>query len=438
MTRTKVERFLLLLLLTISIAPFIVFIDYPSVKDLVVGDKIAIARWILLISSVSGYIGTIILLWEIYLGSRVVTGKFFIDLPWINHIHKLLGKYGTLLIYIHPIAVMFAYAENIFFMVFPDVSSTFEKNITYGRVALYGVLIIWLSSVYLRNKIKYRPWLYIHYISYALIPFVFLHAPQIGTYYKRYEWISRLWYFYIIVTIIFIIIRLLTRAGFGKQSYKMIKKEHFGDYTFLYTLKPLKKALVPKVGQYFYIQIARFKEAHPFTVLHFDKETKELIFGVKTFGKFTNTLENIPVGKTLLLDGPYGAYTLQGQNTEPKVIFAGGIGATPFHDLVRYFPSKEMIFFNCDRVIADCIYRDWLDKNLGKKHVLVISHEKFDKEGIEHGFITQEIVEKYLKKDLIPVYNYFVCGPPPFIQSVEKILKDIGASKKHIFIEKFG
>src|ERR1700740_3058732 len=49
---------------------------------------------------------------------------------------------------------------------------------------------------------------------------------------------------------------------------------------------------------------------------------------------FKQSLNSLPVGTELLLQGPYGWMTLSKNGLRPVVLLAGGIGITPFRSLI--------------------------------------------------------------------------------------------------------
>ena len=52
----------------------------------------------LYLSTITGYIGVMFLLWMYMLGARSVFGLLFHDLAPVMRIHKWLGKYGSVMI----------------------------------------------------------------------------------------------------------------------------------------------------------------------------------------------------------------------------------------------------------------------------------------------------------------------------------------------------
>jgi Na+-transporting NADH:ubiquinone oxidoreductase subunit F len=55
------------------------------------------------------------------------------------------------------------------------------------------------------------------------------------------------------------------------------------------------------------------------------------------------------------------------------------------------------------------------------------------------GFIHQCLYESYLKDHPDPTeIEYYLCGPPPMIEAVEKMLDDLGVEPEMIAYDKFG
>src|SRR5271168_56180 len=66
---------------------------------------------------------------------------------------------------------------------------------------------------------------------------------------------------------------------------------------------------------------------------------------------FKRTLNSLPLGTELLLQGPFGSMTLPRNTTRPEVLLAGGIGITPFRNLIRnaaesLSPRRLFLFYS--------------------------------------------------------------------------------------------
>ncbi len=338
----KLKHYVLYFLIAASTIPFLFAVDSRASNSLV---DLAFYG-----SAVLGYVGVAIILWQYILGTRSVTGLYFKDLAWTIKLHSNIGKWGTLLIFLHPLLILYVYGESLLYLVVPDFSSEFNTHVTFGRIALISLLVVWFTSAIVRSKIAYRPWKYVHYLAYIALPASFLHAPDIGSSFGNTA-IKIYWYSFIAVFVIFTILRARHLFGFGKLQYEVVSNKQVADKVYLLKLKPQNKAIIANLGQYIYLQTKLIGEEHPFSVLKINQKTGELMVGYKVFGKFTQKLSKVKPGANLNVDGPYGVFTkeVNAPKNKSAVFIAGGIGVTPFVSYVldsNYRQNKTLIYAN--------------------------------------------------------------------------------------------
>jgi DMSO/TMAO reductase YedYZ heme-binding membrane subunit len=144
-------------------------------------------------ANIAGFIGALFLLWEFILGIKPLAQRINASPAVFMKLHIFLGVWGMFFVLIHPILEMFSYAEKLTFLLLPDISSSSATHITFGRVAILLILLVWLTSTFLRQNISYKSWLNIHYLSYPMMFFVFLHALDIGTFLGTFILIKIYW-----------------------------------------------------------------------------------------------------------------------------------------------------------------------------------------------------------------------------------------------------
>jgi len=389
-------------------------------------------------ANILGFIGASLLVWEFILGIRSLVKLFTADLIWVNKIHGIIGKYGILLVFIHPLLEMYVYAEQWLWLFVPNISTVVEKQYTFGRLAFILLLIIYLTSALVRGNIKYRPWLYIHYLAYPAMFFTFLHALTIGTFINQYVFLKALWFTMMALYFILMVFRLTSFSSVFKTKYRLIKKYLQTDDLLIIVLKPLKKLQNPKPGQYYYLQLGNFKESHPFSLLEFNQVSGELTFGIKVLGKFTKALNNLEINQDLFVDGPYGVFTKEGQNTQPKVIIAGGIGMTPFLELVKNHTTEQTFFLNSNRFFNEIIARPVLESLVGVNYYDFLSKEQnTNRPKVVNSRLKPEYLPQILGQNNLNQYRYFICGSPRFTLGVEEMLISLNIPITQIFSEKF-
>lgn len=428
----------ILWLMGISTLPFLFLlstVDYSLVRE---DPQLFQATFLSVLANVLGFIAALFFFWQILIGTRHFTKYLTLDTVWVNKLHRTIGTYGILFVLSHPLLEAYAYLKSVPWLFTFDFSTELETFISLGRLALYCFLVIWITSAILRKKMKFRPWKYIHYLSYPLMGFVFFHALEIGTFLQTYPWIRAFWFAILLAYIAIVIIRIAIGGGLGKRIYKVINIEHVSDSIILLHLSPSSAAIAkPDVGQYAYLQTSRFHEAHPFTVMDIDPETNELIFGIKTLGKFTRKLGNFSIGSTLLVDGPYGTFTREGRADEKKIVIAGGIGVTPFVRFAKEY-GKGMTFIHCNRTEKDIVRRDDL-LSAAERYFDIIEHpDASERPYVIKGRLTPELLEQIIHSDRLMHTPVFICGSPMFIGIMKKILSEAGVPKSHLYSEELG
>lgn len=390
----------------------------------------------LYLSAVAGYSGIMSLLWIFILGSRTVSALFSNDYAKIIQIHSLMSKYGTLLIFLHPLLVMVSYGESLSFALLPNFSSAFENYISYGKSAIYLILIIWISSALLKKRISHRPWKYIHLAAYISVPFALLHIPFTGSSYMTM--FSAQLYFLIttIGFITFFIIRLRGIFNIDKYKYKITANTKITSGIFELKLTPIDDHMPEiKPGQYIYLKLNKIGEEHPFSMYNYDRTTGEITIGYKTCGKFTDKMSAVKVGIEIYISGPFGQFT-QDITNEPAVYIAGGIGIAPFaYRILNEANQREQWLFYVNRTNNDAAFNCQLKSACPDKVISINTRESSNDANTETGHLQFNHISKYLKKP--ENYTYYICGPAPMIKATKETLINAGINPKNIHKELF-
>jgi len=421
--RKKIVHFLIVL----SILPFLLFFILDS--ELSTGLEKA--------ASLSGFVGGVFLIWQFILGIRGFVKNITADYDWAIKIHTFLGIGGGVAVIAHPVLMSSLNNVNFFAFLFLDFSNTYNSYLSYGKISFILFLIIWLTSAVFRKALTYRNWLYIHYLSYPMLFFMLIHPFQIGTLLNSNIFVLYYWYFLVLVSILSILVKVRDILNFSFQKYQVENIDHLpGDiYILTYKVNGNFPKLVP--GQYFYIKNRFFSEAHPFSVLDYDEDKKLISFGIKSLGKYTEELKKTKINDSHFIDGPFGEFTVEGQNEDPKVILAGGIGITPFYRLVKDFGNEDTYLLYSNFKLDYALFREKFKNILSKNYFDFISNEKIDGKNIVCDVIStpkiKELVKNYEKNTI----NFFICGSPGFTNAMIACLYELGISKSKIFIEEF-
>ncbi|MCC7401489.1 MAG: flavodoxin reductase [Chitinophagaceae bacterium] len=175
-------------------------------------------------------------------------------------------------------------------------------------------------------------------------------------------------------------------------------------------------------------------EIRPFTFTSLPDDD-HIEFSIKTYpthNGVTNQLLSLKAGDELIAGEVFGDIRYKGNG----IFIAGGAGVTPFISILRKLEKEnkinghKLIFAN--KTKSDIIHEDYFTRLLGKNFINILSDENLA--GYEHGFISPELLKKY--SDGASGY-YYLCGPPPMMQAVEKYLAGLGISENRIVREAF-
>ena len=175
-------------------------------------------------------------------------------------------------------------------------------------------------------------------------------------------------------------------------------------------------------------------EKRPFTFTSLP-DIDFLEFTIKTYPSqksVTNTLLQLRINDELILHEVFGTITYKGEG----IFIAGGAGVTPYISILRYLQTKNEIGENklifANKTKNDIILEHEFQKLLGNNFINILSDEKIN--GYMHGHITED----FLKANIGNFDQYFyICGPPPMIESIEKQLENLNVDKKHMVKEEF-
>lgn len=437
--RIKLPSFILYGAIALTTLPFLLILREFDFSLWETAPAVAPILFSSTIASIAGFIGVSLFLWQLLLGSRLLSRLFGPDMIARLKLHKWIGTYGSLFVFLHPALMVYAIGESWLYAFWPPSWSTYQLHTEYGRIAFILFLVIFVTSALLRKRMAYRPWKYIHFLTYPMIFAALLHAKSLGTTLNALPGLMLMWNIVSAAFIVFVLYRLAHWAAIGKTRYRVENKQLISGGTTILELEPMKRFIAPRAGQYCYLQTKRFGESHPFSVMEFDTDSNRLRFGIKASGPFSTRMAEVNEGDVLFVDGPYGVFTQEAQNAEPKVLIAGGIGITPFVDVVQNFGNEQTYLIHCNRTLDSVVYRDQLKDQLGDRYTDVISdeHAAAQDPEVRTGRITPELIQERIPENVLTNANIFFCGPPRMYTAVKEMLQGLGISDDRIHYEEF-
>lgn len=188
-------------------------------------------------------------------------------------------------------------------------------------------------------------------------------------------------------------------------------------------------------GQYVLVRLINPPDQRYFSIVNSPDEKGIITIATRMRDSdFKKALKELPLGSTVELGPISGSFVLPEDTSRPLIFIAGGIGITPYISMLRFVNERKMpyditlVYSNRDQ--AGTAYLEEVKKF---KSILTMTEDPAwagEKRRIDASFI----------KEYFPDLNsntYFVVGPPPMVEAVQKALLEAGVEINNIKIENF-
>jgi predicted ferric reductase len=317
-----------------------------------------------------------------------------------------------------------------------------------GVISVLAMLVLVVTSVWrAAMKLKYDAWRWVHDgLAFLAIGMALYHMFKVNHYmslpYQKVLWLTLtgLW------LAIILYIRLVRPLIMLRRPYKVVRvQEERGQSWSLYLEPDGHRGMRFEAGQFAWITTESpfiFRE-NPFS-FSISSESKDNMIGftIKELGDFTSTIKKLAPGDTVYVDGPYGNFSMDEHHCEDIIYIAGGIGSAPVMSMLRTFVdrgcTKHFAFFYGNPTWDSIIYREELSEIVGKidlNLVHVLENPPEDWQG-EKGYINVDVLKRHLPENYKEC-TFFLCGPLPMIEAVERSLHTLEVPLRHIHSEQY-
>lgn len=165
-------------------------------------------------------------------------------------------------------------------------------------------------------------------------------------------------------------------------------------------------------------------------------------------GRISNYFhDQVKEGDILDIQAPRGEFAIDPHDTSPVVLIGGGVGITPLLSMINTVLESDStrdvwLFYGvrCGREHAMREHLQQLDEAHENFHLSVYYSCPDDSDQAAGTYHHAGHVDVGLIRDALKVCNfdYYICGPPPMMESLVPALKDWGVPKEKIHTEAFG
>ncbi|MCC5638438.1 FHA domain-containing protein [Nostoc sp. CHAB 5844] len=155
--------------------------------------------------------------------------------------------------------------------------------------------------------------------------------------------------------------------------------------------------------------------------------------------------DHIKVGSTLKITGPTGKFSCFANPSPKLLLISAGSGITPMMSMSRWLydtaSDVDIVFFHCARSPRDIIFRQELDWMAANHPTFNLAVSITRREPGQSWMSFTGRLDAGMLKLIAPDYKertVYVCGPNPFMESVNDLLESIDFPMQNYYEESFG
>jgi predicted ferric reductase len=319
--------------------------------------------------------------------------------------------------------------------------------IWFGVAAAGSVVVLVATSVWrLRLRLSYELWHAIHTVLAVVVVLgalvhVYLVDEYVNTLWKQLLWGLMTGAFVVLL----VWVRLVKPAAMRGRPWRLARVGHEpGRTTTLVLHPPDGERFRFEPGQFGWFAFGRSPFSltlHPFSFSS-SAESDEVELAVKALGDFTSRVHELEVGTTVYVDGPHGVFSMDQDEGPGFGFIAGGVGIAGLISMLRTMADRGdvrpavLVYANGDW--DGVAFRDELEQLEGRLNLAVVHVLERPPAGWqgEAGFVSAELLARHLPRGYRR-FQYFICGPAPMMDAVERALSELGVPDERIHTERF-
>lgn len=393
----------------------------------------------------AGLLGVYCLMLQILLVGRVSWIERLFGLDRLTIVHHINGLLIIPLLCAHPILLSLGYGQDFGNSIYQQYREllTWDSVVpaSIGLIMLF--LIVFLSIGAIQKRLNYETWFRIHIFALVAIAIAFNHQLKAGNDLMDSPSLLILWYCLYAFTFGNLIVYHLLKPLFmhWRHGFKVEKVEkESDDVVSVYISGKKMDAFRFEPGQFIIVRfMARgfISEAHPFSLSSCPAQG-HIRISIKNSGLFTSRIPQLPAGTKVIIDGPHGIFTPSFSSRARILLIAGGIGITPVRSIAEKFimEGREVtLLYNC-RKKGGIVFREELEamrehKNLSLIYVISDGSSPGEEQGRIDAEKLGRLVPDAAERDI------YICGPPPMMMGLVKLLTSRGVKKEYLHYERF-
>jgi predicted ferric reductase len=406
-----------------------------------------LADFLNVLGRLTGLAGTYLVLWQLVLLSRIPWLEDAIGMERGLRLHRLNAYASLGLIGAHAVFQTLGYMLGDGLGVIGQLAD-FINHYQGALMAIVALLlmlgVVAVSIGVPRRRLSYETWYFIHLYTYLAVALAFLHEVAIGSDFVNNPLFTAYWVLlYVAVACALVGFRVaMPLVRWWDHRFHVLETvQEASRVTSVYVGGWDLERFRFKPGQFMiwrFLDGRRWSQAHPFS-LSAVPNGDYMRMTVRAAGDFSGAIAALRPGTPVLVEGPFGRFTLDSCHGDKALLIAGGIGITPLRPLAEEMALEGMDVCLLYRVTSgrDIAFRDELEDlsaTLGVRIEYLVAAEVRRREP------SNEWLKPHRLHRMVPdarERDAFVCGPPQMIQDAIRSLEAIGVETDRIHTEVF-
>lgn len=392
------------------------------------------------VAQVTGLLTSVVALIAIAVAARTHRFERAVGLDHALLWHRWLAESAALLLVAHIASSVVAWAsrEGLADAIGELIGE--EQYMAMATVGAAGMLLVtFLSLGFIRRRLSYESWYFIHLLIYAALALAFAHEIFLGTDFVMDPLARAFW-----IAIHVAVLLMVVLSRWGKAIRAMLR-----PLTVL-SVTPLNDSvsaielggrnvadLRAAAGQFALLRPltrALIWQPHPFSISAAPRVDR-IRFTVKALGGGSGMITRIPVGTKVALEGPYGTKTYEELRGDKLILIAGGVGIAPVRSLMEDFgPDAEPVVIYRARSQSEIVhYQELVDLAETKRGRII------GVVGRTAQLTTGNPFDPGVMRRLVPDVAdrvAVVCGSQPMINAAFRCLRECGIDEADIHFER--
>ncbi len=399
-------------------------------------------------SAACAWAGLAILTLEFVLITRIhmLTGPFGQDA--LLRFHRHAGIVGSGLVLAHPLLLAAREGLPVLWLIDPLASGS--AAVGAGTGASLALLVLMVSTLGRRRLLlDYEIWLLLHrWLALLVLALGLGHAFSLGVRPGNIP-LLLLWIAYLALAVGALVWYRGVRPWRQRQPWIVLSNTPERGRSRTIRLRAAgHPGFAFQAGQFCWLRQSGpwAIEAHPVSMSSPAPRgaATELAFTIKDLGDWSGqVVPQLAPGDQLWLDGPYGVFTLERHDGPGFVLIGGGVGVSPFVSMVETQiergDERPLFLFHAAHDRAGLTGSERftaLSRTAPQFRWVPVLEAGPVAVGEESGWVTAAILWRHLPPNFRE-FQFFVCGPAPMMDWVERELRQLGLARAQVHTERF-